>query len=161
MLKSMIVNGLLICGPCQYRFALFLVVAAIVGCAETSGRQKTVPVSGTVKFEGKAIPSGSLLFVPINPGPSAQANLRPDGTFKAGTYEEADGMIPGEYRIAISGQMTVEDSKARQPDPHEVSSKKFQKSDEIPERYSDLHKSGLTANIRIGEKNELTFELKQ
>jgi len=54
-----------------------LLVAGLAGCGS-----KQAKVYGTVTYQGKPLPSGTVLFVgPKNQGDSAV--IQPDGTFKA------------------------------------------------------------------------------
>ncbi len=141
--------------------AFGVIVWSLSGCGASSGRQETAPVAGTVTFKGEAVPSGSLLFVPVIPGPSAQATLKPDGTFSVGTYEVSDGMIPGEYLVAFQGTMTPEDASSAPILPEDVPlrPKKPSPNEVIPEKYGNQKTSGLTAKILPRQKNQLTFEL--
>lgn len=145
--------------PRQQAACLFLGIACLfaVGCGGGKGdRQKTVPVKGTVTFSGTPVPHGSLLFVPVNSGPPAQANLKTDGTFTVGTYDTSDGMIPGEYRVTISGQMVAPDPNANEtPDADAV----LPDVKPLPNKYGAESTSGLTVTISETEKNELTFDL--
>lgn len=134
-----------------------LLATCLVGCGGGDGnRQKTVPVTGSVTFSGQPVPYGSLLFVPVNPGPSAQANLKKDGTFVVGTYQTSDGMIPGEYRVSINGQMTVPDMNATEtPDADAI----LPNATPLPDKFGNEATSGLTATISETGKNTLVFEL--
>ena len=84
--------------------AVALVLA--IGCGNPRG---TVPVEGRVMFGGQSPPtSGFVYFVPRGDDPSV-AGRRPgaalfttDGTFKATTFEDGDGLIPGTYEVRIT-----------------------------------------------------------
>lgn len=130
---------------------LTLIATTLTGCGGSSDRLKVVPVSGVVTFNGQPLPNGSLLFVPVQDGPSAQAILKSDGTFSAGTYETADGVVPGEYQVSITAFDIPVDQEldASAPSPKSL----------IPDRYRSPEQSGLTATITGDGKNELRFEL--
>lgn len=149
-LKSRLLTLMLISG---------MAVISLAGCGNRAGRQQTAPASGVVTLDGKPVPQGSLLFVPVVPGPPGQANLKPDGTFVAGTYEATDGLIPGEYRVAISGQMEIDPEVTGTPMAENVS--KVKAPEQLPIKFGDDKSSGLTASIKKGEKNVLTFDLKK
>jgi hypothetical protein len=84
-------------------WAVALVLAA--GCGNPRG---TVPVEGRVTFGGQPPPnSGFVYFMPRGDDPSV-AGRRPgtaifttDGGFKATTFEDGDGLIPGTYEVRI------------------------------------------------------------
>ena len=86
-----------------------LVLAA--GCGNPRG---TVPVEGRVTFGGQPPPQpGYVYFVPRGDDPSV-AGRRPgsalfttDGTFKATTFEDGDGLIPGTYEVRVTCEMPV------------------------------------------------------
>lgn len=93
-------------------YATAALVAVVIGC--TSGRQgperlKTVPVKGMVtvngvpagevmvRFKSLAKPEGEAAIYAANPTALTDA----DGTFAASTYEQGDGLAPGEYAITF------------------------------------------------------------
>jgi hypothetical protein len=90
-------------------WAVALVLAA--GCGNPRG---TVPVEGRVTFGGQPPPnSGFVYFVPSGGEPSA-AGRRPgtglfakDGAFKATSFEDGDGLIPGTYEVRVTCEMPV------------------------------------------------------
>jgi hypothetical protein len=90
-------------------WAVALVLAA--GCGNPRG---TVPVEGRVTFSGQPPShSGFVYFVPRSDDPSA-AGRRPgtaifakDGSFKATTFEDGDGLIPGTYKVRVTCEMSA------------------------------------------------------
>jgi len=134
-----------------------LILVGLTGCGRKSDRLKTAPASGSVTFNGKPVPQGSLLFIPTVPGPPGQANLKPDGTFVAGTYEIDDGLVPGEYAVAITGQMEVEPEPTATPLAENAG--KTKAPEQLPEKYGSYKTSGLTATVELGEKHDLNFDL--
>lgn len=96
--------------PSRARDALSLFVCLVallaVGCRK-SDRPKTVPVSGLVTFDGQPPAyAGALFFAPLEPGDGyprrpAMAFFELDGNFKAKSYVEGDGLVPGTYRVRV------------------------------------------------------------
>lgn len=146
--RCMLLNALLVC-----------LTLGMAGCGGKSDRQPTTPVSGIVTFEGKPVPQGTVMFLPVVPGPPGQANLKPDGTFVAGTYEVSDGLIPGEYTITVVGQMEIDPPTTETPLAENAG--KTKAPQQIPDQFGSSKTSGLTASIKKGEKHDLKFELKK
>jgi hypothetical protein len=84
--------------------ASVLALTSAAGC----GGSRTFPAQGRVVFKDGAdihpLAGGLVVFEPLDPGAkdSARGEIRPDGTFRLGTYKEADGAPPGRYRALVS-----------------------------------------------------------
>src|SRR5262245_13341051 len=84
--------------------AAVLALASAPGC----GGNRTYPVQGRVVFKDGAdirpLVGGLVVFEPLDPGgkDSARGEILPDGTFRLGTYKEADGAPPGRYRALVT-----------------------------------------------------------
>ncbi len=78
----------------------------VLGCGN-SDRPKTIPVTGSVTFDGEPPKySGALFFAPIEvvegyPRRGGRAFFETDGKFEATSFDEGDGLIPGTYRVRI------------------------------------------------------------
>lgn len=126
----------------------FALLLTAVGCG-SDGQLETASVSGKVTYNGDPLQIGSLLFVPVGGGPSAQANIEPDGSYTMGTYDLTDGAIPGEHKVMITaitspgGSGLPEDQIDGDGAPVSV----------IPEMFGDLEKSGLVVNVKSGSNN--------
>lgn len=109
---------------------LLFITAAVVapGCGTSRG---LVPVKGRVTFTGKSPPAaGHLFFTPRTMRASAKDQIsdpRPgsarfltDGSFRASTFRDGDGLRPGTYEVRIECFVSPEDD-AKGPDadkPH-------------------------------------------
>jgi hypothetical protein len=141
------------------RFRLLATLVTLVavfncsGCGD--GKPARSPVSGTVSYNGTTLQIGSLVFVPTGGGPAAQGEIDRNGKYVMGTYANADGVIPGQYKVMITaltspgGSGLAEDSVNGNAGPVSV----------IPELYGDLEKSGLTASVESGKSNTIDFLL--
>lgn len=82
--------------------ALAVAFAWVTGCGGNAGPRR-FNLSGTVTFDGKSIPAGSIVFQPDtangNSGPQGVAEIR------NGKYSTADGrgMIGGPHIVRITG----------------------------------------------------------
>ena len=122
------------------------VLTVCVGCGgEPRGgpRVDTFPVSGTVLVNGS--PAAGLL-VAIYPQGQSEINHQlvcttdDQGKFSVGTYEAADGLPKGEYKL------TFEWMEGAMLGP---------KKDKLKGKYSDPEKSEFSVTVTEGEENDL------
>lgn len=135
--------------------ALTLAVAGLaVGCGGSSGPE-LAKVTGTVTYQGKPIPLGTISFQPTDPaGTPATGIIGDDGSYALQTTEPGDGARLGSYTVAIravEGEPEVPLDyipKKKPPAPKAL----------VPEKYSNPMSSGLTAKVESG-RNTINFEL--
>lgn len=93
-------------GDCLFRALLWLAGAAFLAgnFAGCNPGPKVYHVSGTVTYEGKPVPRGTVKFVPDttkgNSGPAAVADIV-DGKFDTAT--KGTGTVGGPHKIVITG----------------------------------------------------------
>jgi hypothetical protein len=79
-----------------------LALALVAGC---SSERPKGQVSGTVKFNGKLVPEGTITFMPDsakgNKGPATLAVIK-DGKYDT-AQEQKSGVFAGEYMVVIAG----------------------------------------------------------
>jgi hypothetical protein len=132
---------------------LFAVLLNTSGCSD--GRPARATVTGSISYNGKPLSIGSLVFIPIGGGPPAQGKVNREGIYEMGTYEEDDGVIPGDYKVMITaltssgGSGLPEDTVKANAEPVSV----------IPEWYGDLEKSGLLVTVTADKANTIDFPL--
>ena len=97
---------------------LFGGMVALVGCSMETP-PKPVPVSGVVVMNGKPLTRGMISFVPAAAGEGASrpstAMIQPDGTYKATSFKEGDGLLAGSYKIVVTSDaqsLTAEEMAA-------------------------------------------------
>jgi len=134
---------------------LIVVAALCVSC----NRSARVAVSGSVMVDGQPLAAGDIAFIPASLGQANSAGAAID----RGKYSipAQQGLLPGDYKVTIhafrgTGKKTW-DGMGEPTAP--VSQKKFVEETEqfIPSRYNDA--TELTASIRAGKTNTLTFDL--
>ncbi len=132
---------------------LCFVLFTMSGCGD--GHPKRSAVTGTVSYNGKPLSIGSLVFIPVGGGPSAQGKVDRNGFYEMGTFDDDDGVIPGDYKIMITaltspgGSGLPEDAVDGNAGPVSV----------IPEWYGDLEKSGLLVTVVADKANTIDFPL--
>jgi hypothetical protein len=131
--------------------ALILVIGAMAsGCSRKSGME-TAPVSGQVTYRGKAVPTGTVMFVP-GAGPAATGEISSDGRYKLTTYSAGDGAVIGTHKVTITALQGMGDvlPEQRNATPPPL----------VPAKYLDGEKSGLVADVKPKTNNEVNFDLK-
>ena len=125
---------------------LTLLASATAGC-NSSSRQR---IEGTVKNDGTPLADGLISFLPQagTAGPTAGSQV----TQGAYSIDRAKGLLPGSYRVEISGWRKTgakkKDMFGREVDETEQI---------IPSRYNK--ESKLTADVAKGQSTPLDFDL--
>jgi hypothetical protein len=143
------------------RFTALLVL--IAGCGDSAQvevpLQKTVPVAGTVTFEGKPLVRYLVTFHPTAGGRAAGGITDEQGHFVLGTNEEGDGASPGLSKVTViwagpppeePGKETVYDNPQAAPKPPVA----------IPERYHDPATTDVEQMVPEDGAGDLTIDLK-
>jgi hypothetical protein len=138
-----------------------LALLPVTGCGPDDGIGKRYPASGTVRYQGKPVPRGTLTFTPeTTEGRPAAGDLDTDGTYTATTATPGDGMLPGKYRVSVNAvdrDMSV--VKGKPGGIHRVDLiAKAPKKALVPTKYADPSTSRLTVEVKP-ESNTFDFEL--
>ena len=122
----------------------------IAGCAKKGGLE-TAPVSGKVTYRGKALSTGTVMFVP-GEGPAATGEIGNDGTYKLTTYKTDDGAVIGLHKVTITALQGMDGAlpELRSGTPGPL----------VPAKYLNAESSGLTADVKPKTNNEVNFDLK-
>lgn len=124
-------------------FALALLVGT--GC----GRKGVYPVQGTVVYPGGAAATDLAGFTVNLESPElkvgANGLVQADGTFTVGTYDIADGALPGKYKACVTPPFSM-----AEPPPPPL----------IDPKYGDPDKSGLVVNVEP-KRNSITIEVRR
>lgn len=134
-----------------------LAVFLLTGCSD--GLPATLPVSGTVTWQGEPLTDGTVVFHPQEiaeglPRRNATGKLADDGTFSLSTFRTDDGAVPGTYRVTIHSYLSEPSSSDDDQNPGQFQWR-------IPQRYGDPSRSKLTANVSpdVGNSLEFAFNL--
>lgn len=124
----------------------------LVGCSGNSDQLPTGEVHGTVSYQGKPLPTGSVTFIPDGPGKAAAGEIQADGTYTLTTYSQGDGATIGSHKVMIISEKDTSELPAESAEANTDLSL-------IPEKYGMSPKtSGLTAEVKEGD-NEINFNL--
>jgi hypothetical protein len=107
-------------------------------------------VTGVVKYDGKPLTRGIILFEPDpahgKSGPSAIGTIGPDGRYEL-TTDKTKGAMIGFHRVGI-------ESRAEPKDHTDTLPKSL-----IPEKYTLPTTSGITKEVVKGKANEINIDL--
>jgi hypothetical protein len=127
-----------------------LLVTAFVSLAGCGGdRLRTAVVRGKVTCNGKAVPNGTISFIPAS-GPTATGEIQPDGSFTLTTYCKGDGAVLGQHTVVIVAMedMSTRLPEARNPLPPPI----------VPDKYTSLATTDLRREVK-DEVNQVNFDL--
>jgi hypothetical protein len=129
------------------RVALAIAAVVVAGCGGND--KKTAVVRGTVTYNGKAVPNGTISFIPAD-GRSATGEIEPDGSYTLTTYRKGDGAILGQHKVVIVAMEKTSNRlpEARNPLPPSI----------IPLKYTSLATSDLRADVK-DQENTIDFKL--
>lgn len=91
--------------PLRWLVAGLAIASTLTGCGS---RHPTIAVSGRVTYDGGDWPKpGTMNFLPLEPAEGferrpGRAEFDTDGNFRAMTWEEGDGLLPGKYRVTVA-----------------------------------------------------------
>ena len=143
----------------------------IWGCGEEEPvREKTVPVSGTVKYKGNPVAGADVTLVPETPlGQAATkkgafARTDESGAFTLMTFQAGDGAVPGKYKVTVkkyeqAASAEVSDEDPNYVPPEEMPNKPSAPKSLVPEKYGDPNKTPLNVEIKDGENPPLELDL--
>jgi hypothetical protein len=93
---------------------LLAACAVLVSGCGGERRPALHPVHGTVTLQGRPAEQAVVVLRPAIPGarpnPPSHGTVGPDGTFRLGTFAEADGVPVGEYLVTITWPLDKTDA---------------------------------------------------
>ena len=130
-------------------FALISLV--FVGCGNGETRTPTHTVRGKLTDGSKPLAHAQIVFHPVGGGaaetPKSHGKTDENGEFKLTTYDGNDGAPAGQYKVS------VELWKTTTADAGPVN--------QLPPKYADPDKSGLTATVAAGPTELQPFVVKK
>lgn len=128
----------------------------LAGC-ESSIQQTTYPASGEVKLDGKPLAGAVIVLHAVDKTnfkweELPQGVTDQNGKFNLFTYSSNDGAPAAEYTVGIALQQAVSDDGSDQV-------KREKNRVNLPTKFADPKKSGLTARVDAKATVIPTFEL--
>lgn len=132
------------------RAAVALSVVALVGLVGCGGRPRTAVVRGTVTYQGKPVPHGTVNFIPAA-GPAATGEIGRAGSYRLTTFKSGDGAILGTHKVVIIAMEDMGDRavEAWSPLPPPL----------VPLKYTSLGTTDLQVEVK-DEENVIDLDLK-
>jgi hypothetical protein len=130
------------------KFVWLAVAALAVICTGCDDRPYRVPVSGQVLIDGQPLEYGFIQIIPENARP-AYAELDSEGRFTLTSWDEGDGVVPGEHIVRVSSNKPLSATTQRWYAPHQYN--------EIP---TNDEERAQAAKVKIDESmSDLIIEL--
>ena len=117
---------------------------------------ETVSASGTLTYQGKALPGYQVSFQPVSGERPATAISDAEGKFALGTNDLGDGAAPGSHKVTVVWTAPSDDGMGEIIDDP---SKLPKAPVEIPAKYHAVETSGLQLEIPPGGTSDLRVEL--
>lgn len=130
-----------------------LAVTLTSGCGYSGNGYELAPVTGVIVYNGKPLERGSLMFTPVDDGPSAQGIIEEGGRFSMTTVGDT-GAVIGKHEISIVIPGALDGPML----PENMIKSPKKKVLDLPEHFSDPKRSGLQVEVHAGDNN-LKLEL--
>ncbi|MCC9605742.1 carboxypeptidase-like regulatory domain-containing protein [Blastopirellula sp. JC732] len=147
------------------RYAIYAAAMAalvISGCGSKM-MPGGVEAKGVVLLDGTPLEGATVIFSPIGDGRSANGMTDAEGAFSLGTIEPSDGILPGEYQVAIIKSIVDESRSTVDPMAVQEKTGQFPPSPPniniVPRKFANPQKSGLKANVSEEGATDLKFEI--
>jgi hypothetical protein len=139
------------------------ILSAVGGCSANHNqdhRPKLVPVHGVVHYNGKPLEGARVTFTSLAAGTSAYGQTDAEGKFTLTTFTADDGAAPGPQKIAVTKVQETTHPTSSAPPAFRHGAGAPQPKWLIPYWYANPETSGLTAEVKDGENDEIVVELK-
>jgi carboxypeptidase family protein len=134
-------------------------VGSAVGCSR-GGLSGTLPVSGTVTYNGRAVPQATVTFVGEGDARTAVAVTDTAGRYQLKTLDSI-GAMPGKYTVLVSRTESAADND--RPISMDEAAQNRGKAAEpkqlVPLKYSNPTKTPLTCEVKPGQTNHFDLPL--
>ncbi len=129
------------------------IVSLVMGCS--GGGEGLAVVKGKITYKGKAVPNGTVNFMPADSNkPSATGEIQADGSYAMQTYlgsRPSQGAVIGKHKVVI---VAMQDMATRLPEERVPLPPPI-----VPIKYTSPATSDLTAEVEDKE-NVIDFDLK-
>jgi hypothetical protein len=136
-------------------------VLAGLGCGASG---KLVKTEGLITLDGKPIAGATVTFHPEAEGGRMATGLTDaDGIFQLQTFTEADGALPGDYKVTVIKTEALEASPSASG-PEKMMKTMFNRSKKkpsslLPKEYADVSRTPL--RVHVPHEGQVHVELKR
>ena len=143
-------------------------VPGFVGCGGPKW-PPTYKCTGVVTLDGTPVERATITFYPLDGQKPANATTDANGNYELTSFNAGDGATPGAFGVAIQKFPAIEIEAVPGGKPFDESNNTDEGPtpdsekdpvNELPEKYSNHEKSGLSATVVTDGENVFTFELK-
>lgn len=155
--------------PAAMFVAAGLTGIVLSGCGPRSDRPVLAPVSGKVTYKDKPVAKAQVVFHPEKDGVRAGlGETDAEGRFTLWTYDPGDGAPVGMNKVTITLRGPAEKGDLHpsvRPKGKEMGEAYYEQVGQmagkplLPEKYFTIATSGLTADVKAGQKNVFDFAL--
>jgi hypothetical protein len=139
--------------------------AVLVAGSGCGGPGKPVKTEGLITMDGKPIAGATVTFHPKAEGGRMATGLSDaDGVFQLQTFAEADGALPGDYKVTVIKTEALEVSPSASG-PEKMMKTMFNRSTQkkpsslLPKEYADVSRTPLQVHVPHG--GQVHLELKK
>jgi len=134
----------------KYPLIILTTLLLVAGCGEAPNRKATFPVKGKITVDGQA--PGSAVRIECIPvagldttDPTVSGTeCDPEGNFQISTYQQGDGVPPGDYVLTFTWQ------------EFNLMSRQYTGKDKLNGRYADPKSpSAQKVSVKAGEPTDL------
>ncbi len=126
-----------------YRSIFLVLIAVLSGCGDSG--PKKYPISGVVSYNGRPLPTGTVMFVPEEGGPPAVSTIGADGSYRL----EA---VAGRHRVGVT---------AVPPPPPGANETNYRPQQPlIPDKFGRPDTSGVSVEVKPDEDNQIDIKLR-
>jgi hypothetical protein len=151
--------------PAVVVMPVVLLAAAAAGCAQQGSAM--APASGVVTLGGRPVAGAQVTFMAPTAARAAYGTTDAAGRFVLSTFGTGDGATPGQHVVTITKPgtdvaapaMSAEQADAAYSAAMTQASRNAAARGDLPARYADAARSGLTAEVTTTGPNEFVFAL--
>jgi hypothetical protein len=130
----------------------------------------TVPVTGTVTYNGTAVDGATVTFSPESGTNAAIGTTDPQGAFSLKSHWGADGAVPGPYKVTVTktdvkieeaagGEAIEEGEEVPMMIEEPGMESTAEITEHLPAKYTSAATSDLTAEVKAAGGNNFKFDL--
>lgn len=136
----------------------------VSGCmGNSSTTQAEATVTGIVTLDGSPVQGATVTFRPEESGGSGAFGMTDEeGKYTLNTSNAVLGVKPGQYKISVTKLEAATSDAPSEEDPSYggAPTRESAPKNLLPEKYSKVDSSGLTADIQAGE-NDVPLQLSE